>query len=188
MGATSLKLPDELKKRIQALVSGTDQTVHAFMVNAIARETERGELRRRFGEEARQAEEDKVVRQGLRCGDGAIQLHLRARASGKKTRRPRAKTATLKLTERAHDDLERIFEFIARTDPGRALSTIESIEDAVKVLERHPLIGRRAEEGRRELVISRGRNRYVALYRWFEAEELALILAIRSAREAGQRD
>ena len=96
--------------------------------------------------------------------------------------------ATLKLTERAHNDLERIFEFLARSDPRRALATIESIEDAVKVLERHPLIGRRVEDGRRELVISRGRNAYAALYRWFEAEELVLVLAIRSAREAGYVD
>jgi plasmid stabilization system protein ParE len=96
--------------------------------------------------------------------------------------------ATLKLTERAHGDLERIFEFVARTNPNRALATIESIEDAVQVLVRHPLIGRPAEEGRRELVICRGRNAHVALYRWFEAEELVLVLAIRSAREAGYSD
>jgi plasmid stabilization system protein ParE len=96
--------------------------------------------------------------------------------------------ATVKLTERAHEDLERIFEFVARNDPKRALATIESIEDAVQVLTRHPLIGRPVEDGRRELVISRGRNSFVALYRWFEAEEMALVLAIRSAREAGYAD
>jgi plasmid stabilization system protein ParE len=96
--------------------------------------------------------------------------------------------ATLKLTEQAHNDLERIFEFVARNDPRRALATIESIEDGIEVLERHPLIGRRVEEGRRELVISRGRNTYVALYRWFEVEDLVLVLAIRSAREAGYSD
>jgi toxin ParE1/3/4 len=93
--------------------------------------------------------------------------------------------ATLKLTEQVYKDLERIFEFHAQTDPRRALATIESIEDALMVLLRHPLIARRVEEGRRELVISRRRNAYVALCRWFEAEELALVLAIRSAREAG---
>jgi plasmid stabilization system protein ParE len=96
--------------------------------------------------------------------------------------------ASVKLTERAAADLERIFEFVARADPQRALATVEDIEDALQVLMRHPMIGRRVEEGRRELVISRGRNAYVALYRWFEAEELALVLAIRSAREAGYAD
>ena len=96
--------------------------------------------------------------------------------------------ATVKLTERAHQDLERIFEFIASQDPARALGIIENIEDAVQVLARHPLIGRLVEDGRRELVVSRGRNTYVALYRWFDAEEFALVLAIRSAREAGYAD
>ena len=90
MGATSLKLPDDLKKRIQALVSGTDQTAHAFMVGAIARETERAELRRRFGDEARQAEE-KALASGKAYDAGEVFSHLKARAAGKKTRRPRAK-------------------------------------------------------------------------------------------------
>jgi plasmid stabilization system protein ParE len=96
--------------------------------------------------------------------------------------------ASVKLTDRARRNLELIFEYVARTDPRRALATVEAIEDAVQVLTRHPLIGRRVEEGRRELVISRGRHTYVALYRWFETEELALVLAIKSAREAGYGD
>jgi plasmid stabilization system protein ParE len=96
--------------------------------------------------------------------------------------------ASVKLTDRATADLERIFEFAAGTDPQRALAVVEEIEDALQVLTRHPLIGRRVEEGRRELVISRGRHTYVALYRWFEFDALALVLAIRNAREAGYAD
>jgi hypothetical protein len=41
MSVTSLKLPDELKKRIAALVAGSGRSAHAFMVEAIAREMER---------------------------------------------------------------------------------------------------------------------------------------------------
>ena len=41
MSVTSLKLPDELKKRIAALVAGSGRSAYAFMVEAIARETER---------------------------------------------------------------------------------------------------------------------------------------------------
>jgi len=93
--------------------------------------------------------------------------------------------ATVRLTERALADLERIFEFVADTDPRAALRTVTRIEDGVMILARHPLIGRRVEDGRRELVISRGRAGYVALYRWFEASDTVLGLAIRSAREAG---
>lgn len=37
-------------------------------------------------------------------------------------------------------------------------------------------------------MISRGGNACVALYRWFEAEELAVVLATRIARQAGYAD
>jgi predicted transcriptional regulator len=90
MGATSLKLPDELKKRIQALVSGTNQTVHAFMVEAIARETERAELRRRFGEEAARAEQE-TLRSGKVYDAAEVFAYLKGKAAGRKVRRPRAK-------------------------------------------------------------------------------------------------
>ena len=91
MGATSLKLSDELKKRIQTLVSGTDKSAHAFMVEAIARETERAELRRRFGDEAAQAEEE-TLRSGKAYDATEVFAYLKAKAAGKKVRRPRAKS------------------------------------------------------------------------------------------------
>ena len=90
MGATSLKLPDDLKKRIQQLVSGTDQTAHAFMIEAIAREIERAELRRQFGEEARRAEAETLA-SGKVYDAAEVFSYLKARAAGKKTRRPRAR-------------------------------------------------------------------------------------------------
>lgn len=93
--------------------------------------------------------------------------------------------ATLRLTARAVSHLEHIFEFVAEHDPARALTVIRLIREAVMILEHHPLIGRPAEEGRRELIISRGRTAYVALYRWLPADDTVLILAIREARQAG---
>lgn len=93
--------------------------------------------------------------------------------------------ATLRLTAHAVAHLEPIFEFIAERDPARALTVVQLIREAVMILERHPLIGRPAEAGRRELVMSRGRTGYVALYRWIPADETVLILAIRDARQAG---
>jgi len=53
------------------------------------------------------------------------------------------------------------------------------------VLKRHPLIGRPAEHGLRELLISRGRSGYVALYRYLVESDTGLILALRHQREAG---
>jgi plasmid stabilization system protein ParE len=96
--------------------------------------------------------------------------------------------AQVRLSARAFADLERIFEFIADRDPARALQTVQRIREAVMILERHPLIGRPVEEGRRELVIAHGRGTYVALYRWFPAGESVLVLAIRHGREAGHED
>jgi predicted transcriptional regulator len=90
VSATSLKLPDDLKKRIQALVAGTGQTAHGFMVEAIASATERAELRRRFGEEAAQAEAE-AIESGLAYEADEVFAYLKARAAGQKARRPRPK-------------------------------------------------------------------------------------------------
>ena len=40
----------------------------------------------------------------------------------------------------------------------------------------------RTEEGRRELILSRGRYGYIAKYRWLPAEDVVLILAVRHQR------
>jgi plasmid stabilization system protein ParE len=59
------------------------------------------------------------------------------------------------------------------------------IVNAVAMLEAHPLIGRVAEEGRHELVLSRGKSGYVVLYRFLPALEIIFVLAVRHQREAG---
>ena len=59
------------------------------------------------------------------------------------------------------------------------------ITNAVDVLARHPLIGREVEEGLRELIISRGKTGYVALYDFDETEDTVTVRAIRHQREAG---
>ena len=96
--------------------------------------------------------------------------------------------ATVKLARRAFAELERIFEFLAKTDAEAAAVRLEEVQEAIELLERHPLIGRRVGGGRRELVISRGKSGYVAMYRWWEAEDVVLVLAIRHQREAGYAD
>lgn len=47
------------------------------------------------------------------------------------------------------------------------------------------MMGRPVEHGLRELVISRGRTGYLALYSVEETADAILILAIRHQREAG---
>jgi addiction module RelE/StbE family toxin len=82
-------------------------------------------------------------------------------------------------------DLERLFDFLADDDPDAAARAIHHIREAVELLERHPLIGRPAEEGMRELVISYGKSGYVALYEFVETEDVVLVLALRHQRESG---
>jgi plasmid stabilization system protein ParE len=59
------------------------------------------------------------------------------------------------------------------------------IASAVEALQFHPLLGRPVESGYRELIISRGRSGYLALYRYDDARDRVLVLSIRHQREAG---
>jgi predicted transcriptional regulator len=90
MAATSLKLPENLKRRIERLASAANKTPHAFMVEALAREAERSELRTRFADEAARSEEE-AFSSGRAFELAASFDYLTARASGAKTRRPKAR-------------------------------------------------------------------------------------------------
>ena len=96
--------------------------------------------------------------------------------------------ARVQVTERALVDLERLFDFIAAHDPKRARERMLSVRRAFELLSDHPLPGRAAEEGRRELILSRGRHGCVAKYRWVPADDVVLILAVRLQLEAGYRE
>lgn len=93
--------------------------------------------------------------------------------------------AKLSYSGRALADLERLTDFLIENDASAAAETVELIEEAVSLLSRHPLIGRSVAYPLRELVISRGRSGYVALYSFEEARGAILILSIRHQREAG---
>lgn len=88
-------------------------------------------------------------------------------------------------TEQAFQDLERLAQFLIDEAPEQAEATAELIISAVETLAAHPYIGHPAESGLRELVISRGRSGYIALYSLEEQDSIALILGIRHQREAG---
>jgi len=90
MAATSLKLPDELKRRISELVAGSDRTAHSFMVEAIEQAAVRAELRRRFGEEAALAEEETQHSGTVYDAAEAFQ-YFETRAKGGRARKPRLK-------------------------------------------------------------------------------------------------
>jgi plasmid stabilization system protein ParE len=96
--------------------------------------------------------------------------------------------ARVQITVRALADLERLFEFLAEHNPKLARERMLSVRRALELLADHPLLGRQAEDGRRELILSRGRFGYVAKYRWVPAEDVILILAVRHQLEAGYKE
>jgi plasmid stabilization system protein ParE len=85
----------------------------------------------------------------------------------------------------ALQDIERLAEFLMESDPFAASATAEVLTGGLKILEDHPLVGRPAELGYRELLISRGRTGYVALYKYEVERDAAIVLAIRHQREGG---
>lgn len=93
--------------------------------------------------------------------------------------------ARLIYAERALVDLNRFTDFLLQTELEAALEMVDLITEAVQVLENHPLIGRPAEHGLRELVISRGKSGYLALYSYELDQDVALVLSVRHQREAG---
>jgi len=85
---TTLKLPEELRKRVAAAVEGTGQSAHAFMVEAIERQTRLAEQRRGLVADALAAREE-ADRTGLAYPAGEVHRYMRARARGEKATRPR---------------------------------------------------------------------------------------------------
>ena len=84
-------------------------------------------------------------------------------------------------------DLERLGDFLLETDPPAAGETALLIFEALEILVRHPEIGRKVPGGQRELVISRGRTGYLALYRFLPRLDRVLVLALRHQRASGYR-
>lgn len=89
----------------------------------------------------------------------------------------------LVFAPRAMLDMERLAEFLLASDSVAAKQTAAVLVSGLQVLQLHPLVGRIVERGYRELLISRGRTGYVALYTYDVVKDVALILAIRHQRE-----
>ena len=89
--ATSIKLPDDLKKRVARVVKDTEQSAHAFMVDAIRQETARAEKRRQFVADAHAALAD-FERDGMGYALSEITAHYRAKLQGRKSRKPKLRS------------------------------------------------------------------------------------------------
>ncbi|MGB8597871.1 MAG: hypothetical protein WCD07_07940 [Burkholderiales bacterium] len=88
---TSLKIPDELKQRVASVVDGTEQSLHAFMVEAIEKQTGLMEKRLAFIAEA-DAANSELLKSGKGYDGVSVHAYLRARAKGKTATKPKAKT------------------------------------------------------------------------------------------------
>ena len=91
----------------------------------------------------------------------------------------------LVVSDQALDDVGRLCDFLEQQLPLEAARTTELIADGLEILKNHPAIGRPAGQGLRELVISRGRTGYLALYAWDRDADVISVLALRQQREAG---
>ena len=85
----------------------------------------------------------------------------------------------------AAQDLEELVDFLRTHQADYAVETIDLILNALIIWEQHPHMGRPVQNQLRELIISRGKTGYVALYEYDEAADVVLVLAIRHQREAG---
>ena len=90
MSATSLKLPEGLKRRIARLAGASNKTAHAFMVEALSQEADRAEIRERFAKDAAISEAE-TMESGKAVPLGAAFDYLQARVAGQSVRRPRAR-------------------------------------------------------------------------------------------------
>ena len=87
------------------------------------------------------------------------------------------------LAEAAALDLEELTEFLMANRPDDAVATTDLILEGLAVLQKHPLMGRPAGQGLREMVISRGRTGYLALYDFDAQLDVVVVLAVRHQRE-----
>lgn len=91
--------------------------------------------------------------------------------------------AEIVYSRNAIANLKHAFAFLLEQDQQAAVASAAAIREAVGMLARHPLIGRRTEGELRELVISFGKTGYVALYRFLPSQDQVRIVAVRHQRE-----
>lgn len=91
MTTTSLKLPDDLKRRATNAAHELGVSPHAFMVSAIEQAASATEQRTRFVAEAKSARDEMIdTRQGLDADE--VHAFLQAKVAGKKVAKPKTRS------------------------------------------------------------------------------------------------
>ena len=87
--SATLKLPENLKKRIAPLASSAGKTPHAWMVEALEMQAALAEKRKMFVAAAVAAEKE-VEKTGLVYDADDVFAYLKDKLAGKKPKRPRS--------------------------------------------------------------------------------------------------
>ena len=93
--------------------------------------------------------------------------------------------ATIRFASGVSADFERIVRHLVEHGVPDAADRVHDIVTAIDILQRNPMIGRRAGGQLRELVIGKGSRGYLALYAWHAPRDLVEVLAIRAQSESG---
>lgn len=88
MPTTTLKVPEELKARIAAAAKAEEKSPHAFMVEALAKQTALAERRLAFVNAAHIAEQE-VAEYGLVYDADEVFSYLQDKLKGKRAKRPK---------------------------------------------------------------------------------------------------
>lgn len=83
-------------------------------------------------------------------------------------------------------NVQHLYRFLARKNPGAAKRAVKAIREGVMILSGQPGVGRPVEDMSpeyREWLINFGDSGYVVLYHYSENE--AVIVAVRHQREVG---
>jgi predicted transcriptional regulator len=88
---TSLKLPDDIKKRAVSAAAELGVSPHAFMVSAIEQAAKATEQRVRFIADARAARQE-MIETGKGLDADEVHAFLKAKVSGAKTAKPKARS------------------------------------------------------------------------------------------------
>jgi predicted transcriptional regulator len=91
MATTSLKLPDDLKKRAANAARELGVSPHAFMVSAIEQAAKAAEQRARFIAEGKAAKEE-MIQTGKGYDADDVHAYLKAKVAGTKAAKPKARS------------------------------------------------------------------------------------------------
>lgn len=86
--ATSIKIPERLKSKIERLARKAGQSPHAFMLGALEGQVEAAERYQAFVQEGVRADEA-MLRSGLGYAADDVHAYLATRIAGRPARRPR---------------------------------------------------------------------------------------------------